>query len=142
MTGCLVYWQAQQKAVPDEKFADPVSGEVGAGVGSNPTSISLLPYKNIRDGQTSQLERVFSSVSWQRRKVLCASIELILGVFLYGRLLWCGHVVTVSNRDCDSLSLGSNPCAPTICKHIRDKQELVATRSPRLVCLHMVSINT
>lgn len=25
------------------------------------------------------------------------------------KLLWCGHVVTVSNRDCDSLSLGSIP---------------------------------
>jgi hypothetical protein len=25
------------------------------------------------------------------------------------RLLWCGYVVTVSNRDCDSLSLGSIP---------------------------------
>lgn len=30
-------------------------------------------------------------------------------VFQYGRLLWCGYVVTVSNRDCDSLSLGSIP---------------------------------
>ena len=25
------------------------------------------------------------------------------------KLLWCGHIVTVSNRDCDSLSLGSIP---------------------------------
>ena len=55
------------------------------------------------------MKRAISSVPWQGRKVLCASIEPILGVFLYGRLLWCGYVVTVSNRDCDSLSLGSIP---------------------------------
>lgn len=30
-------------------------------------------------------------------------------VFQYGKLFWCGYVVTVSNRDCDSLSLGSIP---------------------------------
>jgi hypothetical protein len=45
--------------------------------------MSLL-YKNIFDGQTSQLERVISSVSWQRRKTFCASIKLISKVFLYG----------------------------------------------------------
>jgi len=54
--------------------------------------MSLL-YKNIFDGQTSQLERVFSSVSWQRRKTFCASIKLILKVFLYGTRsrLMVGH---------------------------------------------------
>lgn len=100
---------AQQKVVPDEKFADLVSGEGGRRVGFESQGICLSPYKNIRDGQIPQLKRAISSVSWQRRKVLCASIEPILGVFLYGKLLWCGHVVTVSNRDCDSLSLGSIP---------------------------------
>ena len=80
-----------------------------AGAGSNPASISLLPYKNIFDGPYPHNGCGERSVPWQGRKVLCASIELILGVFLYGRLLWCGHVVTVSNRDCDSLSLGSIP---------------------------------
>jgi hypothetical protein len=44
--------------------------------------MSLL-YKNIFNGQTSQLKRVLLSVTWQLRKVLCASNELILKVFLY-----------------------------------------------------------
>ena len=35
---------------------------------------------------------------------------------------------------------GSNPVPTTIQKHTGDKQELVATGSPRLVCLHMVYV--
>ena len=50
----------------------------------------------------------------------------------------CGE--TVSQQTFNLPISGSNPGAPTICKHIRDKQELVATGSPRLVCLHMVSV--
>ena len=37
-----------------------------------------LPYKNIFDAHSPQLERVLSAVPWQVRKVLCASIELII----------------------------------------------------------------
>ena len=35
-----------------------------------------LPYKNIFDAHNLQLEQALSAVTWQLRKVLCASIEL------------------------------------------------------------------
>ena len=56
-------------------------------LGSSPSASTT--YKNIFDGQTSQLERVISSVTWQWRKVLCASIELKLKMFLYVVLILC-----------------------------------------------------
>jgi hypothetical protein len=79
LRGVLV---AQQKGVPAERLAGLVNGESGRRDRFESCSIYLNHNENILDGASAaQHMAVTVSVTWQWRKVLCASIELKLRVF-------------------------------------------------------------
>jgi hypothetical protein len=79
LCGVLV---AQQKVVPDERFADQVSGEHGRRVGFESHRICLLPYKSIL-GVSQRGRRSVVSADAKLQQLDCL-LGLPLRVPLYG----------------------------------------------------------
>ena len=71
-------------------------------------------------GQVLHETAATTSVTWQLRKVLCASIELILRVFLYGVLS-----VVACTLLCESGSTGSIPVGYPKSKIVYKTQSLI-----------------